>query len=158
MVVVYDPAAGRELGRFREENHVKPGDLVFVQDDHQPLTLAFSPDGRRLALAGPSNLLRVWETDNGRECPFSPLRPLNGLTAVTFSPDSRRLAATGYDGRVTLWDADAGRELLTLRGRAAPGSGHYTFDARVAFSPDGRYLAANDWDGSVFVWDAGPPP
>ncbi len=158
MVLIFDPATGRELRRFEEENQVDRRELVFVQDDRQPLALAFSPDGRRLALAGPANLLRIWEMTSGRECPFSPLKTLSGLTGVVFSPDGRRLAATGYDGRVQLWDADAGHELLTLRGVATPGSGHYTFTARVAFSPDGRYLAANDWDGTVFVWDAGPHP
>ncbi len=113
---------GHELRRFEEENQVDRRELVFVQDDRQPLTLAFSPDSRRLALAGPANLFRVWEMTSGRECPFSPLKSLTGLTGVAFSPDSRRLAATGYDGRVKLWDADAGHERHRVRvgRRAAP--------------------------------------
>lgn len=61
MVAVYDPATGRELSRFREERQVKPEDLVFVQDDRQPLALAFSPDGRRLASASSDQRVKIWE-------------------------------------------------------------------------------------------------
>jgi WD40 repeat protein len=156
-VEVYDSADGRKWRRVQGENEAGDWETPFAPDDRP--SLAFSPDGRRLALAGPSDALRVWDLTSGHEYPFSPLRGSSGLTGVPFSPDSqgRRLAATGYNGQVTLWDAAAGHELLTLLGLGTLNNGHYTFTARVVFSPDGRYLAANDWNGSVSVWDAGPP-
>jgi WD40 repeat protein len=65
--------------------------------------LAFSPDGRLLARAGPENRVCLWDLAR----PTRPARALLGpgvlTTGVTFSPDGRRLAAAGYDGRVKLW-------------------------------------------------------
>jgi WD40 repeat protein len=155
VVTLYDPATGEEVRRLRGGKEVR-WEPAFTPDDRQPLALAFSPDGGRLALGGPSDVLRVWDLAGGREREFSPLQASSALTGVAFSPDGRRLASVGYDGRVQLWDAVGGHELLALRGNGAPNNGHYTFAARVAFSRDGRHLAANDWDGTVFVWDAGP--
>jgi WD40 repeat protein len=68
------------------------------------LTVAFSPDSRRLAsAAGDSHIkeLRVWEVSTGFD-----LLSLPGATApksVSFSPDGKTLASGGEDGSITLW-------------------------------------------------------
>ncbi len=69
-----------------------------------PLTVAFSPDSRRLAsAAGDPKVkdLRIWEVSTGFD-----LLSLPGQTApmcVTFSPESNTLASGGEDGSITLW-------------------------------------------------------
>jgi serine/threonine protein kinase/WD40 repeat protein len=109
-------------------------------------TLAFSPDGTRLAgtavEVGRTAVLQVWVVATGREV-VSVKEPadggLVGSANVAWSRDGRRLAWTsgiaGAPADVKLLDAATGRDLLTLRG-------HSNFITRVAFSPDGRRIVS----------------
>jgi WD40 repeat protein len=66
-------------------------------------TLAFSPDGRLLAVTGRDGAVRLWDVAARRE-----LRRLDGgqgrVGRVAFAPDGRSLAVGGADGTVLVWD------------------------------------------------------
>jgi WD40 repeat protein len=73
------------------------------------MSVAYSPDGRRLATGNLDGSVKVWDATSGypRE-----LLTLGGqslpLGHVTFSPDGSRLAAAGGDSKaVRVWDATA---------------------------------------------------
>ena len=68
------------------------------------MTVAFSPDGRRLAAAGFGAAVMLWDTETGQEVLELPC-PRMGVTSAAFSPDGRRLAAIINDGTVMVWDA-----------------------------------------------------
>jgi RNA polymerase sigma factor (sigma-70 family) len=64
--------------------------------------LAFSPDGRRLAVGGRWTV-RVW--DLGTERPVRAFAGHRGtITALAFSPDGRRLASASEDSTALIWD------------------------------------------------------
>jgi WD40 repeat protein len=124
--------------RRRQEffNHRDAG-LAFV---------AFSPDGKRFAVAGLNGLIRLWEVAT-REVTRIGLGYANSLHGLAFSPDSRRLITTGTSprGLVKIWDVATGRDVATLPGE--PG-----FFRVIGFSPDGLTLFAANIRGRTLFW------
>jgi WD40 repeat protein/tRNA A-37 threonylcarbamoyl transferase component Bud32 len=115
---------------------------------HGPLlnAVAYSRDGRWIAVAGQDGAIRLWEAATGGEG-----RLLKGHTswaaAVAFSPDSRRLASGGNDGTLRLWELPEGREGPTVPSRAG-------LVRAVAYSPRGDRIAGGCKDGTVRLWDS----
>ncbi len=132
-VRLWDVAAGKQLAVLKGQT----ADL---------LSVAFSPDGARLASASMDKTVRLWDAAAGR-----PLALLKGHTArvfsVAFSPDGARLASASEDNTVRLWDAATGKQLALLEG-------HTSWVHLVAFSPDGVRLASASSDNTVRLWDA----
>jgi WD40 repeat protein len=109
--------------------------------------LAFSPDGRTLAVAG-RHRISLWALDRGtRTVLATPEVPFSS-DAVAFAPDGRTLAASAGN-RVVLWDL-AGR---TRRASLPLPAGMMGNLGPLAFSPDGRTLAVANDGGILLVWD-----
>jgi WD40 repeat protein len=70
----------------------------------QILSVAFSPDGRTLALAHQDGAIKLWDIATQRE-----VLTLAGHTdivdAVAFAPDGNTLGSLSDDGTVRLWRA-----------------------------------------------------
>lgn len=112
--------------------------------------LAYSPDGKRLAVACQDLTICLWDTVAGREhrrLKGHQGRPLHFLGGVAFSPDGKLLASVGVGEPVRLWDPTTGEEVRRLSTRPDDYSS-------VAFSPDGKALAAaGHSSGRIYLWD-----
>jgi WD40 repeat protein len=116
------------------------------------LSLAFSPDGSTLAVAGGSPAesgaveLRSW--------------PMGGLLGrleghgdtvhdVIWLDGGKTLATAGADGVVRVWDLATRREVAALEGHSGP-------VLALAASPDGRWFCSGGADAAIRVWEPGP--
>ena len=104
--------------------------------------LAYSPDGKTIALASTSGIVLV-DADTLKEVNFA--EAAFPAYCVAFSSDGTLLGAGLRDGTAVIWDAKTGHLLQTLAGPKKE------IDS-VSFSPDGQLMAGGSQDGSVAVW------
>jgi WD40 repeat protein len=114
-------------------------------DNFRVSALAFTPDGRTLAVATEGGLVRLWSTETCR-----PTTPPFGHGRTTFvrhlamSADGRLLATAGNDRSARVWDVATARPVT-------PPLPHPDGVVHVTFSPDSRRLVTAGGD-SVREW------
>ena len=155
---VYDLASGKEIKRlsgirpymhlslnpantklacFDEDDSsveirdVELGRLVLTLPCPAPVNFAaWSPDGKRLAVACRDYRIYILDAENARP----PQAVLEGhkslIMRVEFSHAGNLLASSSWDGLTRLWSADTGRQIASY-----PGGSWY-----FQFSPDDRFL------------------
>ncbi|HYN16654.1 MAG TPA: WD40 repeat domain-containing protein, partial [Actinomycetes bacterium] len=107
-------------------------------------SVAFSPDGGRVASGGANGTVLLWDLATGAQA-----RRLAGHTdavrAVAFSPDGALLATASGDRTLAVWDPATGEGLQRF-------TGHGDAVRAVAVAPDGLHIASGGGDGVVLVW------
>ncbi len=116
-------------------------------------SVAWSPDGKRIASASGDETAQVWDALDGDH-----LNRYNGhaasVYAVAWDPirgtaalPVERIASASYDKTVQIWDPMFGDHFYTY-------TGHTDWVWSVAWSPDGRRIASAGGDKTVQVWNA----
>lgn len=115
--------------------------------DDWACSLAFSPDGTRLAAATVTGGLWVWDTRT-----WKALQSLPGMATrymkfapLAFSPDGRSLVRGTWTQRLELLDTITWKPIQSLRGQTAWSLG--------AWTPDGRRFVSPSLDGNLRIWD-----
>jgi WD40 repeat protein len=91
-VLLLDVRTGAVIRRLR---HTSPSGSV--------TTLAFAPDGRRLATGGEDGVVSVWDAATG-DVTVSLRGHDAAVSGLAFSRDGSRLVSTSADGTALLWD------------------------------------------------------
>jgi WD40 repeat protein len=121
------------------------------EPEHQSLGLAFSHDGKTLAMhtgntEDPDKIsIALWNTKTGEARRRFQL-PTRHVTSLRFSPDDRTLVTTDNEPLIRLWDLETGREVLQR-------PGHVDSVSSLAFTPEGRSLVSCSLDRTVRLWD-----
>jgi WD40 repeat protein/HEAT repeat protein len=152
---------------WRHVNHLCRAERLLLNGHMGAVvTMAFDPEGRRLATCSLDGSVRVWDIVAGEE-----LLCFRGHSqepsSLSFSPDGKRIASScsqveteelnligappgkkpERSGEILVWDSRTGEKLLEM------GREHHGV-LSVAFHPDGKRLFSTGYDRAVRVWDA----
>jgi WD40 repeat protein len=107
--------------------------------------IAYSPDGRWLAVGGFSPEIEILQAQDGQE-----IRKLVGHTGAVrcldFARDGSRLASAGYEKTIKLWNPADGALLESLEG-------HKDRIFGLAFNARGDKLYSGSFDETLRTWD-----
>jgi WD40 repeat protein len=122
------------------------GQEPFALQETEIRSVAFSPNGLRLASAGRGGIVWCWDlaTCRGTQLPSG---EAGHVRSLAFSPDASTLASACADRVVQLRSVPFGEMTGTLEGHEG---GVYT----VAYSPDGRMIASGGDDGTIKLWNS----
>ena len=109
-------------------------------------TVAWSPDGTRLASGGRDNTVQIWNAATGANI-FTYRGHKDIVQAVAWSPDGKRIASASGDHTVQVWDANDGAHVYSYQGHSYEVTG-------VAWSPDGKRIASSSVDTTIQIWNA----
>ncbi|MDE3074245.1 MAG: WD40 repeat domain-containing protein [Chloroflexota bacterium] len=116
-------------------------------------TVAFSPDGTRLAVAAADGIVAVYPLHPTDPADAGQVQKLHSgfASALAWAPDgSGRVATAAGDGSVRIWDGTTTRVLQSFT--AYPGT-----HPAVAWSPDGQRIALAQGRDTVVVLPAAGP-
>jgi WD40 repeat protein len=152
-------AAGYDPGQVRLWNVQDPGapdqlrDLK-VQQGEYVRSLAFSPNGGLLAVAGGARRVELFDVRQPRS--IRQTEPSLGhwdqLYQVAFSPDGRVVAGGDAYGQIRLWDLESRRALGSTSWLPGRDGTTVSIDG-LAFTEDGTLVSAGDGN-PVVAWDA----
>src|SRR5262249_49054240 len=130
---VWDTATGKETLRFHLGN---------LTHNNEISSLAFTPDGKTIALGNRENTVLLRDAATGKEQARLPGKG-RGIGILLFAPDGKMLAAAQeYEKGIDLWDVVTGKLIRTIPVQ----TGH------LAFSTDGNTLAASS-RGAATLWE-----
>jgi WD40 repeat protein len=124
-----------------------------LQEPDGALSLAYSPDGTKLAIGHAAGWVRLRDLAATRELLRAKVHS-EDVQSVAFAPDGRAFATSGYQAPIVcIRDSETGRERHKLAFKENP-----TFQGQLAFPREGKRLALgatsriNDGE-RIVIWD-----
>ncbi|MFI6966045.1 hypothetical protein [Streptomyces sp. NPDC050255] len=118
----------------------------------QATAMAFSPDGKYLAVGEGSGRVALWDGRITRRLgelvdPDTPTRQY--VSALAFSPDSRTLAVAGDEGALQLWDTRTHQRIGSPLPTSGDSIGSLAFDDNHTLRAAGDHAPPRTYDLSV---------
>lgn len=118
----------------------------------QATAMAFSPDGKYLAVGEGSGRVVLWDGRITRRLgelvdPDTPTRQY--VSALAFTPDSRTLAVAGDEGALQLWDTNTRQRIGSPLPTAGDTIGSLAFDGNHTLRAAGDHAPPRTYDLSV---------
>ena len=109
------------------------------------MSVAFSPEGLKLALATSGGIIRVYRTDNAKLLlKFKAHEEL--IRGIVWSPDGQQLISASWDKTVKFWSSSTGRQI------GQPCTGHTDWIRSLAIASDGSFIATASKDTTIRLW------
>ncbi|HLV97066.1 MAG TPA: serine/threonine-protein kinase [Ktedonobacterales bacterium] len=109
--------------------------LTYTGHSGAVFTMAWSPNGTRIASGGNDGSIQIWDTSIGSRLFIYEGHYARSISALAWSPNSRHIASGSWDRKVRIWDALTGEEVALY-------PGHFRPVRSVAWSPDGQLIAS----------------
>ena len=109
-------------------------------------SMAFSPDGTRLACGQWNSEIHLIDPRTGKQLVLPLLGHADSVVSVAFSPDGKTLFSGSYDRTLRLWDASTGVRRATLP------SLENTIATRFIIEPEGRWMVSKLLDQAARLW------
>jgi WD40 repeat protein/serine/threonine protein kinase len=124
----------------------KTGEPVGSRLNHEDgvLTVAFSPDSRKLVTTSEDHTAIVWEVPTGRQL-TRPLKHRNQVRTATFSGDGKWIVTTCDDGSAQVWNAETGDPVTPPLCPAAP-------PVEAQFLGGSQHVVTRDRVGNTWMW------
>ncbi len=118
-----------------------------------PSTLAFSPDGLRLAVGNEEGTVTLWDVEKLKQ-----IRALRGhempVTSIAWNRDNLRFASTSEDGTIAVWRHDQPQPVHLWKAHQDRNHPRLHVTYCAAWSPDGTSLLTGGIDGQARLWNA----
>jgi len=126
---------------------VATGAVLFEVGNESDVVLAadLSPDGRLVALSGPSRTVKVFDTVSG-ENTAEMKKHTDWVLTLAFSNDGLLLASGDRFGSLQIWEATSGNAFHTLRGHSGAIHG-------IVWSANSNTVMSVSEDGTLREWD-----
>ena len=113
-------------------------------------SVAFSPDGTRIASSGADWTIRLWDATTGQPIGQPMSEHTEWVSSVAFSPDGTRIVSGSLDKTIRQWDVATGQPI------GQPMTGHTSDVYSVAVSPDGARIVSAGGRGELRLSPAFP--
>ena len=138
-------AGGDHNGVYSLWNAATGAEQMHLELSFYPSAIAFSPDGKRLAIAPVGEPVQIYDPASGKKL-FELQRMIGGTNAVVFSRDRELIATADADTGVRVYDGRSGAML--------DHNTDFLLEAfTAAFTPDGKQLLAAGADKVIDVLD-----
>ncbi|HYU86738.1 MAG TPA: BTAD domain-containing putative transcriptional regulator [Kribbellaceae bacterium] len=135
------PSARWALLDFEAGTVIRSGSLDGLR---HPEVMAFSPDGRHVAVASGEGAVFVLDAETGTSA-RPPAKVHRGSNNLAYSADGSLLVAPGADGSVSLYAGATGVPLGTVVPSRAVST--------AEFRSDGRTVLITSYDSTISTWD-----
>ena len=103
------------------------------------------PGGQQIMTCSYDGVLRVWNSQSGKQIGNDWQNGEGGVTAIALSPDGAKVVCVTDDGEVLLWNIDTEKIIWTGQ--------HAEYLKCVCWNRDGGRVVSGSYEGTARVWD-----